>query len=118
MTAFNYPNTAATAKRLLKRFGADCVIQHPSGTAYDPGTGSMQPTYASADSTAAVFAMPQKFVDGTLIKQGDQQAFCAPDVEILQGDTFTWQTVDYAVISVKPVAPAGIPVLYEAQIRG
>jgi hypothetical protein len=30
----------------------------------------------------------------------------------------TWQGKDYTVVNVKPVSPAGVPVLYEAQIRG
>lgn len=118
MTAFDYPKTAATAKRLLTRFGAACTVKHPAGTAYDPATGTMAPTYTDTASIAAVFAMPQKFIDGTLILQGDQQAFCAPDVAVMQGDVLTWQGKDYAVVNVKPLSPAGVTVLYEAQIRG
>lgn len=118
MAGFNYPNTAATATRLLQRFGAACVVKHATGTAYDPATGTMAPTYTSTPSTAAVFAMPQKYIDGTLILQGDKQAFCAPGVEVVQGDVLTWQGKDYTVVNVKPVSPAGVVVLYEAQIRG
>lgn len=115
---FNYPNTATTATRLLQRFGAACTLKRESGTAYDPSTGTMVPTYTSVPSTAAVFAMPQKYIDGTLILQGDQQAFMAPAVEVKQGDIVTWAGRDLTVISVKPVAPAGVPVLLEAQLRG
>lgn len=117
-SGFNYPNTAATATRLLKRFGAACTVKHPTGTAYDPATGTMTPTFASTGSTAAVFAYDQKYIDGTLIQQGDQQAFCDPSVPVVQGDVMTWQSKDYTVISVKPVSPAGVPVLFEAQLRG
>lgn len=118
MTGFDYPKTAATAKRLLKRFGAACTVKHPTGSTYDPATGSMAQTYSSTASFAAVFAYDQKYVDGTLILQGDQQAFCAPDVAVVQGDVLAWQGKDYTVIAVKPVSPAGVPVLFEAQIRG
>jgi hypothetical protein len=71
MTAFDYPKTAATAKRLLTRFGAACAVKHPTGSAYDPDTGSVVPTYDSTPSIAAVLAYPQKYIDGTLILQGD-----------------------------------------------
>lgn len=118
MTAFAYPNTAATATRLLQRFGAACTIKRETGTDYDPASGTTVPTYDSLPSTAVVFAMPQKYIDGTLILQGDQQAFCAPAVEPKQGDAFDWQGKTYAIISVKPVSPAGVPVLFEAQLRG
>ena len=118
MSAFDYTSTAATSQRLLTRFGADCTVNHPSGTAYNPATGTMTPTVTSTPSVAAVFAFPQKYIDGTLILQGDQKALCAPSVAVTQGDTLTWQGRDYTVVNVKPVSPAGVVVLYEAQIRG
>jgi len=83
MTAFDYPKTAATAKRLLTRFGAACAVKHPTGSTYDPATGSVVPTYDSTSSIAAVLAYPQKYIDGTLILQGDSRAFCAPDVAVM-----------------------------------
>lgn len=115
---FNYPNTATTATRLLQRFGASCTLKRESGSAYDPSTGTTVPTYDSLPSTACVFAMPQKYIDGTLILQGDQQAYLIPATEPKQGDVLTWSGSDYTVIAVKPVAPAGVPVLFEAQLRG
>ena len=118
MSQFNYPATAATATRLLQRFGAACTIKHPTGTAYDPDTGTMTPTYANTPSTAAVFDFAQKYIDGTLILQGDKQAYCAPGVAVVQGDAVTWMGIDYTVIAVKPVSPAGVTVLFEAQLRG
>ena len=118
MTTFNYPATAATATRLLKRFGADATVKRVSGSAYDPDTGTMTPTYTSLPTTAAVFDFAQKYIDGTLILQGDKQAYCAPAVAPVQGDQFDWHGVTYTVIAVKPVSPAGVPVLFEAQIRG
>lgn len=118
MSQFNYPATAATATRLLQRFGAAATVKRVSGSAYDPDTGTMTPTYTSLPSTAAVFDYAQKYIDGTLILQGDKQAYCAPGVAPVQGDQFDWQGVTYTVIAVKPVSPAGVPVLFEAQLRG
>ncbi len=115
---FNYPATADTATRLLQRFGAACTLKRETGTAYDPSSGTIMPTYDSGPTTAAVFAMPQKYIDGTLILQGDQQAFLVPATEPKQGDVLTWSGRDYTVIAVKPLAPAGVPVLFEAQLRG
>lgn len=118
MGSFNYPATAATATRLLARFGAACAIKRQTGTAYDPETSTNVPTYTDTASTAAVFAYDQKYIDGTLIKQGDQRAYCAPAAEPKQGDQFVWQGTTYTVVAAKPVSPAGVPVLFEAQIRG
>lgn len=118
MATFDYPATAATATRLLVRFGAAATVRRVTGSAYDPATGTTTPTYTDNATTAAVFAYDQKYIDGSLILQGDQLAYCAPGTLPSQGDKFTWQSVDYTVIAVKPVSPAGVPVLYEVQIRG
>jgi hypothetical protein len=118
MTAFNYAATAATATRLLERFGASCVLGRETVGAYDPATGQAPVTTESFATTAAVFAYDQKYIDGTLIKQGDQRAYCAPTNAPAQGDQLVWQGGTFEVIAVKPVSPAGTPVLYEAQIRG
>ncbi|MBN8502803.1 MAG: hypothetical protein J0M19_16920 [Sphingomonadales bacterium] len=118
MTTFNYPATAATSARLLERFGAACVLKRQTAGTYDPATGTTPVTTDSLPTTAAVFAYEQSYIDGTLIKQGDQRAYCAPAVEPRQGDRFTWAGRDYAVVAVKPVSPAGVPVLFEAQLRG
>lgn len=118
MTAFNYANTAATALRLLTRFGASATIKRYAGTAYDPATGTTTPTYTDVATTAAVFDYDQKYIDGTLILVGDKRAYLAPAHVPKQGDKLAWQSVDYTVVAVKAVAPAGVVVLYEAQIRG
>lgn len=114
---FDYPATAATATRLLQRFGAAATIKRVTAGTYDPATGTTTPSTASLATTAAVFAYDQKYIDGTLILQGDQRAYLAPGQEPKQGDKLTWQSRDYQVVAVKPVSPAGIPVLFEAQLR-
>lgn len=118
MSSFNYAATAATATRLLERFGAAATLKHVTGEVYDPETSTNVPTYADTPTTMAVFAYDQKYIDGTLIRQGDQRAYCAPGVEPVQGDRLVWGAKTFEVISAKPIAPAQIPVLFEAQIRG
>lgn len=118
MTAFDYAVTAATATRLLQRFGAAATLKRQTAGAYNPATGAAAVTVTSLATTAAVFAYPQKYIDNTLILQGDQQAYLAPGVAPQQGDRLAWQGKDYEIVVVKPVSPAGTAVLYEAQIRG
>ena len=117
MSGFNYPATAATATRLLERFGASCTLVRTTTGAYDPATGQASVTTESLTTTAAVFAYDQKYIEGTLILQGDQLAYCAPATEPKQGDSFVWAGVTHTVIAVKPTSPAGVPVLFEAQLR-
>lgn len=115
---FPYAATAQTATRLLERFGAAATLKRQTTGAYDPVLGYAPVTTTSHATTAAVFAYPQGFIDGTNILQGDRRAYCAPGAEPKQGDVLTWQGTDLAVVSVKPVSPAGLAVIYEVQVRG
>jgi len=115
--AFDYNRTAATSLRLLQQFGTTATIKRETVGAYDPDLGTAPVTEELLPTTACVFAYEQKYIDGTLILQGDQLAYCAPTEEPKQGDKLTWLSKDYEIVSVKPISPAGIPVLYEAQIR-
>lgn len=114
---FNYAATAATVKRLLERFGASTTLKKiVSG--YSPATGTAPEIEDAVAVTAAVFAYDQEYIDGTLIRMGDMRAYLTAAEEPTQGDKLTWQGKDWEVVAVKPLAPAGIAVMYEAQIRG
>lgn len=115
---FSYANTAETARRLLERFGAVATLRRATSGGYDPATGESAPTAVDHAVIAVVIAYDQKYIDGTLIQQGDQRAFLDASQAPAQGDTFAWQGKDWHVVAVKPIAPAGTPVLFEAQLRG
>lgn len=116
--SFNYNATAATAIRLLTRFGAAATLKRQTAGAYNPTTGTSTPTVTELSTVAVVLDYPQKYVDGTIIKQGDKQAFLDPTYTPKQGDVLAWQGADYQVVNFKAVAPSGVNVLFEAQIRG
>lgn len=118
MSQFDYSRTAATATSLLQRFGAACTLKRQTTGEYDPATGETPVTVTQLTTTAAVFAYDQKYIDGTVILQGDQRAYMVPAVEPKQGDVLAWQGRDWQVVAVKPLAPAGAACLYEAQLRG
>lgn len=115
---FDYARSAATALRLLQRFGATATLKRQSAGSYDPSTGTDTVTETSLSTTAAVFAYDQKYIDGTLILQGDQRGYLSNEQEPQQGDLLAWGGVDLRVVAVRPLSPAGTVVLYEAQLRG
>lgn len=116
--SFDYVNSAATATRLLLRFGAVATLTRVTTGAYNPSTGTQATTEADFSTVAVVIDYPQKYIDGTLIKEGDRQAYLDPGVAVEQGDKLTWQGTEYTVVRVKELSPAGVTVLWEAQIRG
>jgi hypothetical protein len=93
---------------------------------YNPATGAMTGTTTSTQTAyGAIFDYGAKQIDGTLIKAGDKQvlisafksdgsALTAP----VLGDTVTIGGVTYTLVEpLKTVGPAGITVIYEANIR-
>lgn len=115
---FDYAHSAATALRLLQRFGAAATLKRQTAGTYDPATGTTPVDVSTLATTAAVFAYDQKYIDGTLILQGDQRAYLSNEQTPKQGDVLAWQGTDLQVVAVKPLSPAGTVVLYEAQLRG
>ena len=119
---FDYAKTAATADRLIKRFGTGATLRRTlnDGAAYDPATGTVTvPTVVDTVCSAVVIDYDQKMIDGTLIRNGDKRVYMSVvGVALpLAADLFVWQGVTYSVMAVKPLAPSGVNVFYELQAR-
>jgi len=64
-----------------------------------------------------VFDYPEKMIDGSMIQRTDKQAFIGGTTTPVIGARVMWGGTLYSVISVKPLAPALVAVLYEVQLR-
>ncbi|EGK71907.1 hypothetical protein METUNv1_01685 [Methyloversatilis universalis FAM5] len=120
MSSFDYTKTAATATRLLLKFGRAATLTRVAPGAYDPATGAPGAgSTALHAGTAALFDYQQKDIDGTHVRMGDQRAYIAPDLAATPqtGDTLTIGSDVWSVIASRPLAPAGTVVLHEAQVR-
>lgn len=117
--SFDYAAIADDAAQLVMEFGAAATLTRTTPT-YDESTGIAGTSDAVQSVYACVMPYGDKMVNGTTILASDQQAYIAArGVTAPQpGDTFTWQSVKYNVISAKNIGPAGIFVFYELQVRG
>lgn len=118
--SFDYADIAATADEILREFGAAGIVtrKEPGGV-YDPDTGTYPDTPVSQNCTAVVFAYPQHLVNGTTVLQGDELAYLSAVGLVMPkpAEVFAWQGISYTVINAKPLAPAGVNVLAELQVR-
>lgn len=119
---------AARALAMIKRAKAkgrasDVSLTRP-GTpgGYNPDTGNVEPgtdptTYTSI---GVKIGYKQEDIDGTLIKQGDQQLYVpAKDfIRPVSGERLTVGTDSCTVQFVDVVAPGDTDVLYVLQVRG
>lgn len=112
-----YDGVQEVATELLTEFGSIGQLKVVATGAYNPATGSASTSTAATDVTACVFDYASHMIDGTRIVTGDKQAYLTAAVTPKPGDVLAWQGVDYRVVTSKPLAPAGVLVLNELQIR-
>lgn len=119
---FDYASLASDASEMLEEFGQAITVTRPgTGGAYDPETGTVTGgTAQTFPGFGVVLDYQQREIDGTLIQQGDRRVYIAPDIGVTPktGDTVT--LMDGAVVRVmasRPLAPAGVVVLLDVQVR-
>ena len=121
---YNYSTIAATALRLLTKFGQPVTLRVNGVAAYDPTTMTMVPTVTDYPRTGAPFdyrwmGSGEVLQNGTLAQAADKQLWLsvgtvAPTVadHILLADSSIWSVTD-----VKAINPSGVAVIYECRIR-
>ena len=125
MSAF-YDRMAATALRLISKFGQTATIKDVTAGSYDPVTGTGTPDtpidqpaelilldYSSQESGA-------KDAEGTQIKAGDKKILIAAKGLLWAPkltSTITADGADWRIVNVKSSNPAGTPLVYEIHGR-
>lgn len=121
--AFDYAKTAATALRLLTKFGQDVVLTREATGAYDPALSAAPATVTTETRKAAMFDYDrinfgETLQDGTRIQAGDRRCLMGADGSApTTFDSVTAGGVKYPIKVVKTLSPAGTPVLYDMLIR-
>jgi hypothetical protein len=117
--SFDYAKSAATALRLIKRFGAPAAIVTTTSV-YDPDSDTNVNTPVSTACIACVIDAEKSHIDGTLIQTGHRVALVPPQgIDTPKpGAKLLWEGVQMQVAIVKTLAPAGVAVLHELQVRG
>lgn len=116
---FDYAETAATASELLAEFGAMVTLTRITPGVYDPATGTVPNSETSYTAKGVKLDYEQRFIDGSNILQGDQRIYLDPLIAETPktGDKLTIGAEVFSVIASRPLAPAGIVVLHDVQIR-
>lgn len=116
---FDYAHTAATSLKLLTRFGQNVTRRSYTVGTYDPATGAA--TTSTADTTRKGvlldFGAGQTLERGTLIQGGDKRLLLDADAAPDPQDHFIVGGIEYVIVSIGEVNPAGTPVLYDIHLR-
>lgn len=123
MATFDYPASAATASRLLAKFGQDVTLSKVVPGVYDPVTGEHGPGEDLARAALAAilpYSDGDKFAAGGMIQEGDRRFIMEaggewpPDISTTLTDV---SGVAWNVESVEPFDPAGVPTHYKGRLN-
>ena len=117
--SFDYADLRETARELLEEFGQSMTFSRKSASVYDNETNTFPSTPVTFTDKGVIFPFGKGVsnVNGSIIQTGDQEVFWQGSTEPKPTDNLTVNGVDYNVIAVMPIEPAGVNVLYQIQVR-
>lgn len=116
--SFDYDKTAATALKLLTKFGQAIIFVRETGGSTDPITGVVTPgTDASVITTGLLRKYPDNMIDGTRILSSDRELILSNEQEPLPSDKPTINGETWSIESIGTLSPAGTVVIYTCQVR-
>lgn len=143
--SFNYAKVAASATKLLQKFGRAIVrreiaegVYHPEGAippwgemragidawgSFVPGGIIIGDIETDSPRVAAVFDFTdqgrqgERYVRGSLVIVGDKQMLLDPNGPAAMTDRYFVGSDEYSVVSVGEVNPAGTNVLFDLHLR-
>lgn len=115
MSAF-YGEMTSTAVELLSEFGQPVTIKRQSG-AVDPVTGDNDQAEQVFETVGVCARYSEQQINGSSILSGDQRMTLIPTVAPMIDDIITVAGIDYRVVDIAQSAPAGMVLVYFAQVR-
>lgn len=115
-----YSNLATTAVSLLTKFGQNVTLRKTNAGAYDASAGSVASTPTDSTLKGALFDFPlgTREFEGTLVEKNDKYLLLAANGAIPSvDDAVIVGGVQFTIIAVKTLSPAGTTVLYTLHLR-
>lgn len=119
--AFDFAEMQATADDLIGEFGMPGAIRRSTTTGggpYDPDGGTITVTDHPCMLVVDEYGLRER--ESSLIEANDRKVLVAVGgltVEPQEEDQIVIGGAVFEIVSVKPIAPAGVVVLYEIQAR-
>ena len=115
----DYVKSAATATRLITKFGQSVTLRRYTIGTYDTATGTNTVTTSDVTTKAALFdfAQGQTLQAGNLIQAGDKQALMAVTQTPALQDHVIVGGKDYVILGLGELNPAGTAIIYDLHLR-
>lgn len=114
-----YSDLAKTALSLLSKFGQTVTRREYVSGVYDPLTGTAAQTFVDTNRKGVIFDFGPGItsVRGQLIQVTDKQLLLDVTGPITANDHFVVGGIEYTVVTLGEINPAGTPVIYELHLR-
>ena len=115
--SFDYTRSRATAERLLAKYGQAAIITRTTSVG-DDWNPRLKP--ANHPCTIVVTDFKNREIDGTLVQAGDKKVIVSTSgltIEPATGDKIAVGGFDHSIVSVKPINPGGLVIIYQLQCR-
>lgn len=120
----DYASTALDTTRTIREEGGRITLTRQGEPSYDTETSTNAADIRVHEGHAVRTEFATNQIDGTSIMSGDERFLIAvhdindqPMPRPVEGHTVTFVGEKLRVVKSKPVAPAGIPVLWDTQAR-
>lgn len=116
---FDYSELTETAKELLQEFGQNILFTRQGNSEYNNATGEAKSSLEHFDGFGVIFPFGKGVtsVNGSLVESGDQEIYWYGTTAPQPGDNVAVAGVDYKLVAVQAIEPAGVNVLYQIQVR-
>lgn len=110
-----YGNLAATALKLLTKYGYEVTFTHVEQGAFDPDTLTTSDVTSTYTATIVKDEYSTLERQSSAIKQGDIKLICT-HANFNVSDTVAIDGIDYRIMDVSPIKPAQTILAYELQV--
>lgn len=117
--AFDYSSFQSIAISEIANKGQSLTLTRVTTGAFNPATSEITGD-STADETikAVVTEFKEKQIDGSTVQRGDKLLLVSPDFDApTLKDKITISGLEYSIINVDTVSPAGVDILYKIQVR-
>ncbi len=114
-----YDELADLSLELLTEFGQSVTRRSYTVGTYDPATGSNSVTTADTTRKGAIFAIGDGVTTmfGNLVQEKDMRLLVDAEAAINLQDHFIVGGVEYVIVGMNEVSPAGTRVLFDLHVR-
>lgn len=120
MSTYNYANIAATALRLIARFGQAVTITSRVQGTYNAATSAATVTETTQTTRGVLDQYKWREIDGSLVKAGDLKLIVAAKGLSAPAINDSATLADGSKLTIKNievVSPGATPIIYICQVR-